>query len=487
MDRDRAGIAGSCLVACVLVSACALDRTGAPADAPIDAAQGRDAGVFDGGSFDAEGTDSARPDAGGIDGGPDPCSPVGPLSCSGGVETYCEASGALGTRPCSALGCNAASTACALLLPSNVEASRFDSPEAAVRIGSDASYDTSACMDGTIVPQTTGGPDVCVRVFAGLEIAGEATWTITGEHPLVVLVTGEVIIDGTIDLSATRTTPGAGGGRGGTASAGATGVRPGGRGGGSSDFYEDGGGGGGAFCGAGGDGGDGGNADGGSGGDAVSNTYTLEPLDGGSGGGFARGEMSGGVDSSASGGGGGGAIQISSRTSIAVRGAILAGGGGGEGGGATTDFFQNYGGGAGGGSGGGILLEAPAIAIESGARVWTTGGGGGGSADGEQRTGPDIARPGGPGGDGRTTGGRAARGVEGGGGYGADGGESGGGSTDGGGNGESNSNGSANGGGGGGGVGCIVIRDAAGARPSSTSEFSGTTSVGLRTAPAHRD
>jgi hypothetical protein len=94
-----------------------------------------------------------------------------------------------------------------------------------------------------------------------------------------------------------------------------------------------------------------------------------------------------GGDPGQRGGGGGGAIQIVSQKSVSVSSTsampsgIHAGGGAGQG-----DQGVNFNdGGGGGGSGGAILIEAPSIAVASGAVLAVNGGGGGGGYNGGSR------------------------------------------------------------------------------------------------------
>ncbi|MBL9039950.1 MAG: hypothetical protein JNM83_00025 [Myxococcales bacterium] len=149
---------------------------------------------------------------------------------------------------------------------------------------------------------------------------------------------------------------------------------------------EEAGGGGGGACGSGGKGGDAGTGYlGGSGGVAYQRP-ALIPLCGGSGGG-AGGPGNAGGDPGQRGGGGGGAIQIVSQKSVSVGSTsatpsgIQAGGAGGQG-----DQGVNFNdGGGGGGSGGAILIEAPSIAVASGAVLAVNGGGGGGGYNGGTR------------------------------------------------------------------------------------------------------
>jgi hypothetical protein len=375
-------------------------------------------------------------------------------------ETVCDAATGIETARMCPLGCNADGAACARLIPANVGAL-----DPATSIGSrtytgEQTYDTTVCDSGEPLPQVSGGPEVCVLHVDRFTLASGAGLRVIGVRPLVIVAEDAVVIDGVLDASAVGTTPGASGGRGGTAASPSLGEFGGG-GGNASGAFRDGGGGGGGACGSGGNGGRGGAVTGGFGGAAHPADHVLEPLTGGSGGGFARGAGA----RSGFGGAGGGAVQISSAVSITVRGAVLAGGGGGNGG---LDNPTNYGGGGGGGSGGSVLLEAPVLDFGPDATVWTSGGGGGGSGS--------IEGAGRSGTDGRTTGLRASGGTSGGAMYGAAGGGGGGGVTPAGAVGSSNPEATGgNGGGGGGGVGCVVLRNRGGVAPSSGS-FSGSES-----------
>lgn len=202
--------------------------------------------------------------------------------------------------------------------------------------------------------------------------------------PVTILATGDVTINGSINLNGSAGNyiiPGAGGpggfdgGQGGAAyGIGKRGEGPGGGGGGdactSQTLYSAGGGGGG--FGAGGSGG-GKSGSCGTNGGAGGNSYSSErvlPAIGGSGGGGAGGTIAfvGGA-----GGGGGGAMVIASSGTITVNGTISANGGGG----ATPSSGQSYYSGGGGGSGGSIRLIANTI---TGNGTITANGGGGGNS-----------------------------------------------------------------------------------------------------------
>jgi len=198
--------------------------------------------------------------------------------------------------------------------------------------------------------------------------------------PVTILATGDVTINGAIDVSGSggnNIIPGAGGpggfygGQGAAAyGTGKRGEGPGGAGGGAprtNDYYSAGGGGGGGFA-ASGAAGNTGYANGGAGGSAYGNERNI-PAIGGSGGGGAGGTNTyvGGA-----GGGGGGAVVIASSGSITVNGSISANGGAG----ASGVAISSYASGGGGGSGGSVRLIANMISGNGGI---TANGGAGGS------------------------------------------------------------------------------------------------------------
>ncbi|MEM7230828.1 MAG: VCBS repeat-containing protein [Planctomycetota bacterium] len=239
-----------------------------------------------------------------------------------------------------------------------------------------------------------------LAVSAGSEV------TVRGDHPLVFLVTGDVTIEGLLDVSGvdggslgdTRGRPvGATGGRGG----------PGGGNGGAGGGLQPGtgtlDGGHGAGAGAGGagrtgiavvaSGGGGGHSAAGTAGStgaAGGSSYSasrLSRLHGGSGGGggSARDDnLSDGLNADAGvtgddggggGGGGGGALRITCGGTLRIVGQILANGGGGGTGNA------DFGGNGGGGSGGSILLQARGgVTVETGSTISANGGTGATSA-----------------------------------------------------------------------------------------------------------
>ncbi|MEM9193645.1 MAG: hypothetical protein AAGF12_31005, partial [Myxococcota bacterium] len=347
------------------------------------------------------------------------------------------------------LGCGDDPTPrCLALQPSNTSEPFTEIFAMPLRL--DGDYDTGSCngrigASTGLIDQIGGGRACLVRATSVESVAGDR-FTITGPHPLLLLVRDAVEIAGVLDVSARRDGPGAGGGApnlsGGGGGEGANGNR-------IDNNFGDGGGGGGALCGDGGDGGGATGAGGGAGGARIATL--LRPLIGGNAGGFGTPIDSTGGD----GGAGGGALQLTSSVSIAVSGRILAGGGGGGPGTVGPITSDNIGAGGGGGSGGGLLLEAPTIRFLPGAVVRVTGGGGGGSSA------CSFEGPGQPGGDGADHR-RAPGGAEGpicmnGNDFGEDGGTSGGGSTRDGDHGGTHPA-RGNGGGGGGGVGCLILR-----------------------------
>jgi hypothetical protein len=198
--------------------------------------------------------------------------------------------------------------------------------------------------------------------------------TVPNQFGIAFVSQGDVSIEGsaTIDLRGRAgdptiaanlckdTTPGPGGGAGGSVgSDDAGGAGAGKPGTGLLD-----GGGGGSYGGLG--------HQGGAGGGAGGALYTsLTAAAGGSGGGGGCSDQNSNWD--ATGGGGGGALQVVSMTNIAVAGAINAGGCGGIG--------AQFRGGGGAGSGGVIILEAPAMHFSKTGQISVNGGGGGAGGD----------------------------------------------------------------------------------------------------------
>jgi hypothetical protein len=257
-------------------------------------------------------------------------------------------------------------------MPDDTDPDNFDGLEPVVLSG--ATIDGTA---GTISGVPDSGFDYIPRagntigVFRFKRLTIDGTVKLVGTRAIVLLSDGPIVVSGLLDAKGPCTfddaaiEPGPGGFKGGKENI-DSGLGPGGGRVGTAQAGAGGGGHGGA-------GGDGGSiplgASGGLGG-VVNGTATIDILVGGSGGGATAG---GGGH--ARGGGGGGAIQLISnvRITLAPGGAIDAGGCGGDSGaGGSTD------GGGGGGAGGAILLEAPVI---DGPGTLAVNGGGGGAGD----------------------------------------------------------------------------------------------------------
>jgi hypothetical protein len=401
------------------------------ADAFVDSTIDAGPDAASGPSLDAFVDDAFVDDASNAPDAFEPCT----SACDGAALVTC-AGRSTETREDCKLGCGETPTPhCRRMLTSNFgSSSLFDLGTTPLVVSSPTTIDTATM--GTRVSQRDGTM-VARLVYSSIDIS--STLTVTGPVPLVLIARDGVTITGAIELSASGATPGPGGYAGATSDgADAPGLRNG-RGGAHEGSYDDAGGGGGGMCGGGGDGGRGGSAGGGNGSGRTDLTRDVESLRGGGGGGAGAGR--GG--SFGSGGGGAGAIQISTRGTVRIDGAIRARGGAARGGG---DSGGHLGAGGGGGAGGFVLVEAPTVMVAG-----------------------SIDAPGGPGGGGRDGGGGAA-----GGGISSDGS-----------NGGDDTSSWGNGGGGGGGAGCVVIRtqDAF----SAPTTISPRDAVGLRTLPLLTD
>lgn len=236
---------------------------------------------------------------------------------------------------------------------------------------------TSYLMDPP--PPAAGNDSYRVMHLESLTIGSGACLTASGRWPLVIVVNGVTVIDGTLDVSSTIEPEGIFSRIGAGASSAAACVLNGGLGqdgNGSNNGSTATGGGGGGFGASGGNGGAdiGGMTSGGSGGQARAAVGTMS---GGCAGGYggANGGLPGAI-----GGFGGGAIAIVGVTGIAVTGKILAGGSGGQGGFGDAANFGGVGGG-GGGAGGMIVLDTPALGVGDTAILAANGGGGGAGSD----------------------------------------------------------------------------------------------------------
>ncbi|HKP59924.1 MAG TPA: C-type lectin domain-containing protein [Polyangiales bacterium] len=247
------------------------------------------------------------------------------------------------------------------------------------------------------VQSQAGGPDAVVLLMKKLNIPSGTTLRLTGDRPLIFVVTEDASIDGVVnaDGSALSNVAGPGGGTSCSSSAGGNSTNLAG--------YT-GGGGGGGYATAGGLGGVGNLVlAGGSVGAARGNTQ-LVPLLAGCNGGYS--------DASIRVGRAGGAVQISALGTISIGGSALISANGSDG---ITPSLSTLGG-TGGGSGGAILLEA--FKLTYGASSLSVNGGKGGSGASGGGSGGSAStvstNPGGPG----ANGGAAASGGGGGGGFG---------------------------------------------------------------------
>ncbi|MFN0245607.1 MAG: hypothetical protein ACKV2T_01780 [Kofleriaceae bacterium] len=241
---------------------------------------------------------------------------------------------------CGALGC-CDDHCCAVSPSSSVELGGLVSNGLEVEV-LDGTFDTSTeCTEGaslgscSVVARATLG-EACVCRADKIRIGN---LRVTGTRALVLFAHREVLVTGTLDLSAQKNVDGPG----------ASYVTPPDPGGAPGGSYGSRGGASGAVQSSG-----------------VAGMQTLSPLAGG-----MRGADGGGL-----GGGGGGAIQITAGFRVDLVGTIDVGGGGGRARGAMQPDLR----GGGGGSGGAILLEAPTVIV--GGRLLANGGGGGGGSGG---------------------------------------------------------------------------------------------------------
>ncbi len=436
------------LLLCVAVSfgGCPFDPT---LQGGIDGAGRRDAGLD--GNRDALPRDAA--------GGQEAGCAVGEIRCEDGIQEVCEAPGQWKEEARCPLGCRPDRHACAELAASNgIDAVGWTGSEEDVVVAGRVALDTDTggVLQGQLrgsfrfatVPAVApcGGqgtkPRIGVFVARSLHVLPGAVLRFVGRSPVALLLEGEVVIEGLVDVSAgpeacpadwpgdwpEAACPGPGGFRGGLGAGGPEdGLGPGGGKAGENggDLGDEAGGGGAGHGGTGGDGGDAlatgleSKKEGGQGGGAYGDG-SGEPLCGGSGGG--GGGPGGGKDSpsfeTSHGGGGGGAVQVVSRSALRIRCAsgdpcgIRATGAGGMG-----DHESSYDdGGGGGGSGGTILLEAPSVVVGAGAVLSVAGGGGGGGRGGDSASGDGDSGPFGPGraggGSGEAAGGSGGGGDE---------------------------------------------------------------------------
>ena len=319
------------------------------------------------------------------------------FECDDGQARVCEEGywSDLGDCP---LGCDVGARACRI--PSNVSADLVDDgtgdlviPAAAV-VPTTIDADTGEIAGDTVIRPAgviglhepsgisyqqvaqEGAPGLGVFSMNDFEIESGTAVEVVGSRALVILLTGDATIDGTLSLRAEGQSGGPGGYSGGVPTAPGSGPCPGLVGYGENGSYQgcasgSGGGGHGGAGGAGAASSECGPYDGGEGGASTCGTVGLIPLVGGSGGGGGTPFSDNPTTDPGPGGGGGGAVQISAvgRIDVGVSGGVDTGGGGG-GESATA-------GGTGGGAGGGILFEAPTVTVAVGGALACNGGGGG--------------------------------------------------------------------------------------------------------------
>ncbi|HEX3758682.1 MAG TPA: hypothetical protein VHW23_08240 [Kofleriaceae bacterium] len=329
--------------------------------------------------------------------GGEPCE-VATNRCPSGQS--CVASGADGTGVCTATnrsgdaGDDATSSgdggACAgKLVTSKLLGSVCLSATPTAAVTLNATINTGSVASGTgcteIVPQASG-PSLCVIAGASIDIPSGVTVqgvalapsgsTAAATSPLVLIATGSITIEGTLDVSSHFQATIGGIPALGAGARTATGCLVAGADGQAGTGNSGGGGGaGGSFGGAGaqgGTGGNNGNVGRGSPGAASPPTMLIGGCPGGKGGDGA-GAPPGGDSSGGPGGSGGGAVLLLAGDSISITGKVQASGAGGSGGGPG---FNSSGAGGGGGAGGMIGLEATRVTVTG--SVFANGGGGGG-------------------------------------------------------------------------------------------------------------
>lgn len=378
------------LAAALSLAACTLDGDGrAAGDGGLDAAA------------DAEpGLDGAEPCTAAED------------RCEDGMLLRCEGGGQLVITMCPS-GCDAdaPAPACAPRAPTHVPASvMLPTSDADWVVDGDAwvvNTDTGEIRDeddqvvraagpgddddvGYVLAEQDAGPDLGVFVLGEFTIEEGARLLATGGAALVIVASGNVNVDGVLDVSANGAVSGPGGGALGNGGDGPY-VKP------AIGGYLHGAGGGGSNVAAGGLGGTHmtptGNSGGGAAGPVLADLSYLRG--GGSGGRGVVGQHAPASATRIDGGGGGGAVQITSAGEIRVgaTGVVRAHGGGGAASpsGAGGDDYAGSGGG--GGAGGTIWLEAEDIEVLG--KLAANGGGGGAG----RTTSPGTPRPGSPGSD----------------------------------------------------------------------------------------
>lgn len=301
-------------------------------------------------------------------------------TCVDATLIVCDADGVPTETACT-FGCAPGGDRCGDLAPSNGLAPYLDQARnaAPVVLAGTALIDTDTgrvTVDGNIVAvQTAVASSAPVEILVIIAKTFEADdVTARGRRALAIVSDGDVVLHGTLSVSASHEVPGAGAGSAGDPTCDATR--------GTSGSAGTGGAGGGGFGTTGGRGGTGGPNAGGNAGSVVG-TAALAPLRGGCPGAF-KNVIPNADPEAEQAGAGGGAIQISARGALRLDATafIAASGGGAKG--ITGDFmcFELAGdpprcrAGSGGGAGGGILLEATTVQVPPSAGIVANGGAG---------------------------------------------------------------------------------------------------------------
>jgi hypothetical protein len=232
----------------------------------------------------------------------------------------------------------------------------------------------------SMIPQEGGGLSLLVIQAQRIEVLAGANVRITGMRGVVFVAKQDLIVHGTLDASAQRTTPGPGG----YSSSNGPGAGPDATGASGNET-------GGAGASFGTRGGNGGNCtaipQNGPASAGIQGSSTLISLEGGSGGGNA---LASAVGPCGNGGAGGGAIQLSAPT-VEIAGRVAANGGGGDGGRKCSNSqYIDASSGSGGGTGGSIYIQAQSLTGTG----WLVANGGGGGGGGCVSCNPGTGAPG---------------------------------------------------------------------------------------------
>lgn len=316
--------------------------------------------------------DTTSPDAS-VDASTAECTPD-VTTCEEDTLTVCDSTGHVDSQTTCALGCFDTSR-CNKLDPSNDLATHLDAAASTldVTFAGTATIDTDvgsiSDQNGALALSTATVSDGPVPIFViRVKSLTASDVNVTGASALAIVSDGNIVINGTLDVSGENETNGAG--------ANTADSTCHGKNGNSGEGWS--GGGGAGFGGLGGSGGKAGSVQGGLGG-GTSGNASLTPLRGGCPGGHSGGGSQDSDPIQPDPGGGGGAVQLVSNTSIEVNGAIAANGGGAkswQGGTVLCLIGTRCYPGDGGGSGGGILLEAPVVTVASTGGLYANGGGG---------------------------------------------------------------------------------------------------------------